>query len=216
MDSGKARLTAMIVIDKNGLQGTVIEEALDREVASTNASDEVLVRFQNGHQLLVPRAMLIHQTNERYSLPISVEDLSLSQSQGDAQSLVIPVIAEEVTVQKRVVETGITEIRKTVHERVERVDEPLQAQDVEIERVAVNRIVNEPLQIRYEGDTTIIPLLEEVLVVEKRLMLREEVHIKRVQREVHDPQDVLLQEEQVEIVRKPLPNLGKGQSEEPQ
>jgi stress response protein YsnF len=74
--------------------------------------------------------------------------------------------------------------------------------------VPINRIVTEALPVRYEGDTTIISLLEEVLVVEKRLMLREEVHIKRVHKEVHKPQEVLLREERVEVVRKPTSGQG--------
>jgi hypothetical protein len=38
-------------------------------------------------------------------------------------------------------------------------------------------------------------------------VLREEVHIRKLRKEVHDPQEVLLREERVEIVRKP----GSGQ-----
>lgn len=34
-------------------------------------------------------------------------------------------------------------------------------------------------EIRTEGDVTIVPVLEEVLVVEKRLVLKEELHIRR-------------------------------------
>jgi stress response protein YsnF len=49
----------------------------------------------------------------------------------------------------------------------------------------------------------IIPLLEEVLVVEKRLVLREEVHVKRVQHEVQESKSVLLRTEQVDITRRP-------------
>jgi len=223
----------MIVVDKNGLEGAIISPpSIDPSRVSNYSSQsardhEVLVRFQNGQQLLVPWALLVHQADDRYSLPISVDELAATQSvqghraathsaiasdQGDY--LVIPVVDEELSVQKRVIETGVTEIRKTVHEHVERVDEPLRAEDVEIERVAVNRIVDAPLQIRHEGDTMIIPLLEEVLVVEKRLMLREEVHVKRVHREVHEPQDVLLQEERVEIVRKPAAGHDTGQGSE--
>ena len=45
--------------------------------------------------------------------------------------------------------------------------------------MSIKRIVDQPAEIRQDGDTLIIPLMEEVLVVEKRLMLREELHIKR-------------------------------------
>jgi stress response protein YsnF len=59
----------------------------------------------------------------------------------------------------------------------------------------------------------IISLLEEVLVVEKRLLLREEVHIKKLRKEVHEPQEVLLREERVEIARKPGSGQGYQQEE---
>ena len=55
---------------------------------------------------------------------------------------------------------------------------PLFREDCEVERVQVKRILDQPAEIRQDGDTLIIPLMEEVLVVEKRLMLREELHIK--------------------------------------
>jgi len=116
---------------------------------------------------------------------------------------VIPVISEQATVQKRKSTTGSVAIRKSVHERTEVVDPALQADEVKVERVAVNRIVEAPVPVRQEGDTTIISLLEEVLVVEKRLVVREEVHITRVHKEIHDPQEVQLREEHVEIVRTP-------------
>jgi len=121
----------------------------------------------------------------------------------DAPLQVIPVVAEELTVQRHKRTTGSVEIRKSVHERTEVVDPALESEEVTVERVAVNRLVEAPVPVRQEGDTTIISLLEEVLVVEKRLMVREEVRITRINKEVHDPQEVRLREEQVEIVRTP-------------
>ena len=70
--------------------------------------------------------------------------------------------------------------------RTEAVDEvvreSLRSEAVGVTRVPVNRELapGEPApQIRTEGGLTIIPVLEEVLVVEKRLVLREEVHLQR-------------------------------------
>jgi len=113
---------------------------------------------------------------------------------------VIPVLAEKIRVETQTHESVVT-IHKTVDQRTEVVDLPLQSEEVEIERVAVNRIVEAPIPVRNEGDTMIISLLEEVLVVEKRLLLREEVHIRKLHKEVHDPKEVLLREEHVEIAR---------------
>jgi len=85
------------------------------------------------------------------------------------------------------------------------------SEEVEVERVTINRVVEETPPIRREGDTMIIPLLEEVLVVEKRWVLREEVHVRKLSKEVHTPQEVLLRNEQVEIERKAVSDLGDGQ-----
>jgi len=189
----------MIVLDKNGLQGTFDE--LDR--SSANGNRRVLIRFQNGQQVAVPRAMLIQQAEGRYALNVNVEELMAVYGEGSGQEIVIPVVEEVATVQKHPVEAGTVEIRKTVHERTEVIDVPLHSDEVEIERVNVNRIVDEPVQVRHEGDTMIIPLLEEVLVVEKKLVLREEVHVKRVRKEVHESREVSLREERVEVARRP-------------
>jgi len=45
----------------------------------------------------------------------------------------------------------------------------------------------------------IVPLLEEVLVVEKRLMLREEVRVTKRRNETHRPQTVTLRKEDVKV-----------------
>jgi len=55
--------------------------------------------------------------------------------------------------------------------------------------------------VRYEGDTIIIPVLEEVLVVEKRLMLKEEIHITQHHEEFHQPQHVVLRNEDIAVER---------------
>jgi uncharacterized protein (TIGR02271 family) len=114
---------------------------------------------------------------------------------------VVPIVEDRLNVATSQTETNRVEIRKTVEEHRELVDQPLLTEEVQIERVALNRQVDEPVAVRHEGDTLVIPLLEEVLVVEKRLILREEVRIKKVRKETHAPQEVTLRKEQVEVVR---------------
>ena len=108
---------------------------------------------------------------------------------------------EELEVGKRTVETGRVQISKRVHEREEVVDVPLLREEVEIQRVAVNRVVEGPVAIRQEGDTTIVPVVEEVLVVEKRLMLKEELRITKRRVEEHRPQRVTLRSEDATVER---------------
>ena len=114
----------------------------------------------------------------------------------------IPVIEEELDVGTRRVETGAgVRIEKTVESREECVDEPLTKEEVEVVRIAVNRQVEAPVAVRYEGDTMIVPILEEVLFVEKRLVLKEEIRITRRRRDVHAPQRVVLRREHAIVGR---------------
>ena len=91
----------------------------------------------------------------------------------------IPLIEERLSVAKREVESGRVRVRITVEEREETVTEQLLRDDLQIERVPRNVRVTEVPHVRLEGNTTIVPVVEEVLVVEKALMLVEEIHVCR-------------------------------------
>ena len=94
----------------------------------------------------------------------------------------IPLIQENLTVAKRSVETGRVRIRTVVDEKLVRVSEQLERDDVTIERVSVNREVTQAPEVREENGVLIVPVLEEVVVVEKRLFLKEELHVHRNRR----------------------------------
>lgn len=119
----------------------------------------------------------------------------------DRQPVVVPVIAETLEVGKREVERLGVRLTKTVSERTETVEVPLLQQRTEVERVAVNRTVDVAPAVRYEGDTMIVPVLEEVVVVEKRLVLREELHIRKWQVEARMPNQIVLRREHIEVQR---------------
>jgi hypothetical protein len=68
----------------------------------------------------------------------------------------------------------------------------LYADDVAIDRVPVNRIFDEAPTTRQEGDVTVIPVVEEVLVVQKRYMVKEEIRIDRRRQVVQEPRRILL------------------------
>jgi len=94
----------------------------------------------------------------------------------------IPLAQENLTVAKRSVETGRVRIRTVVDEKLVRVSEQLERDDVTIERVSVNREVTQAPEVREENGVLIVPVLEEVVVVEKRLFLKEELHVHRNRR----------------------------------
>lgn len=113
----------------------------------------------------------------------------------------IPVIEEHLLVEKRVVETGRLLVSKTVLEEEETVDVPLMSETFSVERVAINQYVDTPPTVRYDGETTVFPVLKEVVVMEKRLLLVEEVHVTKRQTTTNDPQRITLRREEVTVQR---------------
>jgi uncharacterized protein (TIGR02271 family) len=120
------------------------------------------------------------------------------------QPIRVPVIEEQLAVGTRTVDTGRgVRIHKTVSEQPVTIDEALLREEVEVRHVPVDRIVapDEAPATRYEGDTLIIPILEEVLVLERRLRVKEELHITRHQRQERHAETVMLKSEQVSVER---------------
>jgi len=91
----------------------------------------------------------------------------------------IPLVEERFTVEKREVETGRFRVRVAIDQHEERVTEELSRDEIDIEHVPKNIPLDEIPTVRLEGNTTIIPVVEEQLVVEKRLVLVEEIHLHR-------------------------------------
>ncbi|GAB3640907.1 YsnF/AvaK domain-containing protein [Spirosoma arcticum] len=112
-----------------------------------------------------------------------------------------PVIEEQLLVEKRVVETGRLLVNKTVVEEEQTVDVPLTTEAFSVERVTINQYVDAPPAVRYDGDTTVFPVLKEVLITEKRLLLVEEVHVTRRQTTTNETQRVMLRREEVTVQR---------------
>lgn len=117
----------------------------------------------------------------------------------------IPVMEEELQVGKRTVETGITKISINVKDCEQVIDQPLMKESVEVSHVPVNRFIDGPVGTRTEGDVTIIPVMEEVLVVEKKLRLKEELHITRRRETVRETQKEKVRKEEVVVEHTDLP-----------
>lgn len=91
----------------------------------------------------------------------------------------IPVIEERARVDKEAVERAVVRISTSVREREEVLEEALRHEEVEIERVAIDKEVDAMPSVRQEGDVTVIPIVEERAVVTKRLVLVEELRVQR-------------------------------------
>jgi len=190
------------VKDKDGVWGTVVSGS---PYLLSNVAQAV-VQTESGQQFLVPTDILVQQPDGSYYLPLRLAELEHYGSERSMHQdvpVVVPVLAEELEVQKRSVETGKVRIIKVVHEHETIVDEPLVHDNVTITYVPIQRVVDGPMPVREENDTTIISVVEEVLVVEKRWMLREEIHIRKQRIETHQPQRITLRSEEVQIERVP-------------
>jgi stress response protein YsnF len=118
------------------------------------------------------------------------------------------VVEERAVILKRKKLTGGMRVRTVVRENEEVIDEPLTTEEVEVERVPLGQWVEAPVPIRQEGETTIITLLEEVAVVEKRLRATEEVRITRRRTTRQAAQHVTLRREEAVVER--LEVAGRG------
>lgn len=176
------------VVLRDGTRGTL--EAWREDDGAALA----LVRV-DGRAVWVHADALALQSDGSYALPVE-------RSQLDGQGAVIPVLAEALHVDRRVVETGTVRLRKVVHQRQEVVAPTVTREVIDVQRVPVDRFVEGPVAPRQEGDTLVVPVLEETLVVVKRLRLVEEIHITvRREQETAAPQSVTLRREEILVER---------------
>lgn len=85
--------------------------------------------------------------------------------------------------------------------RDELVSQDLAHTNVEVTTVPIGRAVDAIPAVREEGDVTIFPVMEEVLVIERRLMLKEEVHIRKVRTTERHQETVTLRYQEAVVSR---------------
>lgn len=91
---------------------------------------------------------------------------------------ILPVAEERLRVGTRARETGRLRVSVRTETVTETIEHHLRHSHAEIERVPVGREVDAVPPTREEDGVLIIPVVEEVLVVEKRLVLREEIRLR--------------------------------------
>jgi uncharacterized protein (TIGR02271 family) len=111
----------------------------------------------------------VNQTNDgERSLLLAADSEQPSKSSIDDSKLTL--LAEELSVGKEAVETGHVRVSKQTHTREVAVDESL---------LRESRQIFEMPSVRHEGETIVVPIVEEILHTERRLILKEEVRITR-------------------------------------
>jgi stress response protein YsnF len=124
----------------------------------------------------------------------------------DKGTSTVPIAEETAVVDRETVTSGRVRVTTAVEWHDETVAAELSTEKVEVTTVPVGRVVVEPPRVRVEGDVTIVPVVEEQLVVERRLVLREEIHLRRVTETTPVELPVTLRRQRAEIERSEGPS----------
>ncbi len=188
MEQSNIQATVGMRVEANdGYLGTVSDTALQ-----DGGLTYLLVRTEDGRSLLVTAEAISEVTKERVRLHLSGAELRERSGSLSAEtllnlqrggSLVVPLVAERLVVGKREVSLGELRIIKRVEQEQAEQQVSLTHDNLQVERIAINQPVD-PAAIpvsREENGVLIVPVLREVLVVQKQLLLVEEVRISRQQ-----------------------------------
>ena len=168
----------------NGQKGTVLRTSrfLDKREFNT-------VKFSDGAEITVPSSKLRPQQDGSFYLEEGephVPGQSAGSARGDESSGA---------------ELGATV--EAVLDSEARISASLAKEEIEVQRIPINRVLQAPAEIRTENDVTIIPVMEEVLKVEKQLILREEIRISKKRLIQNGPQVISLRKDGGDLSSRP-------------
>jgi stress response protein YsnF len=121
-----------------------------------------------------------------------------------SRETVIPLFEESLSISRRVVPTSRVQVSRVTHSHEHLVDELLERERVEVERVAIDKPIDRMPSVREEGDCLIFPVVEEVLKIERVLVLKEEVRIRRVKGTERYQERVTLRKQEAVVNRLPI------------
>lgn len=129
------------------------------------------------------------------------------------EEIAIPLVSEEIHPGARQVVTGGVRVVKRTIPHEETVQQELRHDNVEVRRVQLDREVDGPQSPRQEGDTLIVPVVEEVLRVQRVWVLKEEIHLRRITTSETHEEKVVVSREEADVERldaegKTLPDPG--------
>ncbi|KPP88365.1 DUF2382 domain-containing protein [Erythrobacter sp. HL-111] len=123
--------------------------------------------------------------------------------QETAEEHVVPVVEERVEIGRKVVEGRTVSVTTRPVSETHEISQPVMREKVTVERVPVGEVIEERPDIREDGDLTVIPVVEERLVVTRQLVLKEEIHLRRTREETTEEHSVELRRTEVDISEQP-------------
>lgn len=148
--------------------------------------------------------------------PVAKQVQNLSASGGSAatpedrpseEHIVVPVHEEQLTATTHEVTLGDVLIH--THTETEPVSTmiDLSHDELSAERVPVNQPVDVVPEVRYEDDVIIVPIVAEEVVLTKRLVLKEELHIRRRRVTERTPIEDTVRRQVVDVEGRPAPGV---------
>ncbi|HEX4260987.1 MAG TPA: YsnF/AvaK domain-containing protein [Acetobacteraceae bacterium] len=109
------------------------------------------------------------------------------------------MLDERLRVGVRSVGSDRVVLHKTVRREDATAEAVLRTESLDVERIPIGRVVEAAPPVREEGDTLIVPVLEEIMVVETRLVLKEELRVRRITGSRTEHRVVRLRREEVAV-----------------
>jgi len=215
MESGPPVEPGAVVEARDGRLGTVEQVAVRPETGEL--AYLVVRRGWTDQRLMVPAAAIealpdprevrLRLTREEAHAQAAAVPSEMVTARQEGSELHLPIVEERLVPATRPVDLGELRLHKRGGEAQEHVRQPVTRDDVEVYRVSVNRPIEAPVAQRVENDWLIIPIMKEVLVVRKQLVLEAEVRIRR--RKVTEEQEVAatVRRERIEIEDAAVPSV---------
>jgi uncharacterized protein (TIGR02271 family) len=198
-DTSLDNVQDLTIVRDDGTRGRIVDQLADEQPPL------LALLFDDGARVTVAASALIAQPDGTYRIAQAAVPPSKPAGGTTApasEELVIPVVAEELEIETRQVARGAVRVHTRVETHDEVVNAQLMREEVVLEHVAVNTPVEgDAPQMHEEDGVLVIPVLEEVAVIEKRLMLREVIRVSKRRTTTSAPQTVTLRREVVDIER---------------
>ncbi|WP_130835801.1 YsnF/AvaK domain-containing protein [[Erwinia] mediterraneensis] len=132
----------------------------------------------------------------------------------DNAEAVLKLAEEQISLsKKRVVDGRVTVTRSTTqHDEV--INTFLNHERVEVERIEKSQPVETMPEIREENGVLIVPVVEEEIEIVRKLVLREELHIRKIGQQVPFQEVVTLRKQHAKIEREEVPSSSQSLKEE--
>jgi|GEM_PF-3026322 uncharacterized protein (TIGR02271 family) len=192
-DVQRIALAGNVALERSPMPDRLVTESASQELAPVPAK-------------LIAEAA---EVGPSMAFPQSVSATTQTAATADetVNEIVIPIMAEEVTLDTQTIPRNRVRVHKRVEHREEVVEAPAIREELVIHHIPINQYVEGPPPMeREEGGVRIIPILEERVVSKTQLWLREEIHISKRRDMETVPQTITLRHEVVDVEEIDLEN----------